>query len=206
MTEAEGWGQYCFCSSIKTQIHWGECENLFTQVALGKYDIRGWIHFHISWTRMLKMFYYTEWGMIIYNICTSLSAIWGVMEHWKAILTKAEGRGQYCFSVLHNKRLLHDIFHIGPGISQRLPYQARQRSWRDDMGRGLIPGTIWKISCHNLFITYFTLTFFSSIDFYMAEKIFELTNCENKSLRELPLFNLQIFLFRVLYNDVRKCL
>jgi hypothetical protein len=55
--------------------------------------------------------------------------------------------------------------HIGPGISPRLPYQARQRSWSADMGRGLIPGTIWKISCHNLFITYFTLTF-SSIDFY----------------------------------------
>ena len=49
----------------------------------------------------------------------------------------------------NNKRLLHDVFHIGPGISLRLPYQ----------GRGLIPGTIWKISCHNLFITYFTLTF-----------------------------------------------
>ena len=45
---------------------------------------------------------------------------------------------------------------------------------------------------------------FSTIDFYIAEKIFELTNCENKSLRELPLFNLQIFVFRVLYNDVRK--
>ena len=59
----------------------------------------------------------------------------------------------------NNKRLLHDIFHIGPGISPRVPYQARQRSWRADMGRGLIPGTIWKISCHNLFITYFTLTF-----------------------------------------------
>ena len=58
------------------------------------------------------------------------------------------------------KRLLHDIFHIGHGISPRLPYQARQRSWRADMGRGLIPGTIWKISCHNLFITYFTLTIF----------------------------------------------
>jgi hypothetical protein len=57
------------------------------------------------------------------------------------------------------KRLLHYIFHIGPGISPRLPYQARQRSYSADMGRGLIPGTIWKISCHNLFITYFTLTF-----------------------------------------------
>jgi hypothetical protein len=57
------------------------------------------------------------------------------------------------------KRLLHDIFHIGPGISQRLPYQARQRSWGGDMSQRLIPGTIWKISCHNLFITYFTLTF-----------------------------------------------
>ena len=58
----------------------------------------------------------------------------------------------------YTKRLLYDIFHIGPGISPRLPYQARQRSWRADMGRGLITGTIWKISCHNLFITYFTLT------------------------------------------------
>jgi hypothetical protein len=84
---------------------------------------------------------------------------------------------------------------------------ARDPHIKPDSEAGvLIPGTIWKISCHNLFITYFTLTFFSSIDFYMAEKIFELTNCENKSLRELPLFNLQIFLFRVLYNDVRKCL
>ena len=61
--------------------------------------------------------------------------------------------------VFYIERLLHDIFHIGPGISPRLPYQARQRSWRADMGRGLIPGTIWKISCHHLFITYFTLTF-----------------------------------------------
>ena len=26
----------------------------------------------------------------------------------------------------------------------------------------LIPGTIWKISCHNLFITYFTFTFFKN--------------------------------------------
>jgi len=61
------------------------------------------------------------------------------------------------------KILLYEIFHIGPGISPivRLPYQARQLSWRADMGRGLIPGTIWKITCHNLFITYFTLTFFN---------------------------------------------
>jgi hypothetical protein len=65
----------------------------------------------------------------------------------------------YCNKICDNKRLLHDIFHIGPGISPRLPYQARQWSWRVDKGRGLIPGTIWKISCHNLFITYFTLTF-----------------------------------------------
>ena len=78
----------------------------------------------------------------------------------------------------NTKRLLHDIFHIGPGIRPKLPYQARQRSWRTDMGRRLIPGTIWKISCHDLFITYFTLTFFSSIEVYVAEKIFELTNCE----------------------------
>ena len=59
---------------------------------------------------------------IIYNYCTSLSAIWCVMEHWKAILTKAEGHRQYCFSVLHNTSyctkwsavivLLHLTFHV----------------------------------------------------------------------------------------------
>jgi hypothetical protein len=28
----------------------------------GEYDTRGWINFHISWTRMLWLFYYTEWN------------------------------------------------------------------------------------------------------------------------------------------------
>jgi hypothetical protein len=49
---------------------------------------------------------------------------------------------------LNNKRLLHDIFHIGPGISPRLPYQARyqarQRSWRADMGRVNVLGRFYK--------------------------------------------------------------
>jgi hypothetical protein len=67
------------------------------------------------------------------------------------------------------------------------------------MRRELIPGTIWKISCHNLCITYFTLTFSKNWLLY-CKNIFELTNCENKSLRELPLFKLQIVLFRVLFK------
>ena len=45
---------------------------------------------------------------------------------------------------------------------------------------------------------------FPSIDFYIAKKIFEQTNCENKSLRELPLLNLQIFLFRVWFQKYTK--
>ena len=45
---------------------------------------------------------------------------------------------------------------------------------------------------------------FPSIDFYTAKKIFELTNCENKSWRELPLFNLQIFLLRVWFQKYTK--
>ena len=97
-----------------------------------------------------------------------------------------------------------DIFHVGPCISPRLPYQARQGSRRDDMGRGLIPGTIWKISCHDLLFTYFP-----SIDFYIAKNIFELTNCGNKSLRELTLFESgfkNIPSNVNLNNDVRNCL
>jgi hypothetical protein len=62
-------------------------------------------------------------------------------------------------------QMLKYCFYI-PGISPRLSYQARQRSWSADMGRGLIPGTIWKISYHNLFIT---LTFY--IDFFQDTNV-----------------------------------
>jgi hypothetical protein len=45
---------------------------------------------------------------------------------------------------------------------------------------------------------------FPSIDFYIANKIYELANCQNKSLIELPLFNLQIFLFRIWFQKYTK--
>jgi hypothetical protein len=72
---------------------------------------------------------------------------------------------------INSKRLLHNIFHIGHGISTRLPCQARERSSVAYMGRGLIPGTIWKISCHNLFFTYFTLTFFKHLLLYCSKDL-----------------------------------
>jgi hypothetical protein len=86
------------------------------------------------------------------------------------------------------KRLLHDIFHIGPGISPRLPYQARQRSWRVDMGRGLIPGTIWKISCHNLFITYFTLPFSPSHNRICPRKMIHKDICIKSYFNQINTF------------------
>ena len=58
-------------------------------------------------------------------------------------------------SLGNNKRLLQNIFHISPRPIAAL--QLRCRAWNGSLG--LIPGTIWKILCHNLFITYFTLTF-----------------------------------------------
>ena len=96
----------------------------------------------------------------------------------------------------HNKRLLHDIFHIGPGIPISSPTAKVEGWYQERYGKFHVI----------IYLSHILHWVFSSIDFYIAEKIFELTNCENKSLRELPLFNLQIFLFRVLYNDVRKCL
>jgi len=73
-------------------------------------------------------------------------------------------------------RLLHGIFHIGPVIRPRLPYQAQN-------------------ILHRLF---------SSIDFYIAENVFELTNCENKSLSELPLFKyfcfVRLFVCLMVFN------
>jgi hypothetical protein len=49
------------------------------------------------------------------------------------------------------------------------------------MGRGLIPGTIWKIS-YIIFLSHILHWPFPSIDFYIAKKIYEQTNCEIKSL------------------------
>ena len=91
---------------------------------------------------------------------------------------------------IDTKRLLHDMFHIGPGISPRLPYQARQRPY----------GKFHVI----IFLSHILHWPFPSIDFYIAKKIYEQTKCENKSLRELPLFNLQIFLFRIWFQKLSK--
>jgi hypothetical protein len=59
-----------------------------------------------------------------------------------SILSSLLSANKWLLAINNIKRLIHDIFHIGPGISPRLPYQARQRSWRADMGRGLITGTM----------------------------------------------------------------
>ena len=114
------------------------------------------INCYLAWSAMNYLLYHTQYLQICKTTCffviiylrpkMSSDKIWKKTLYWPG--------------PVNIKRLLHVfIFHIGPGISPRLPYQARQRSWRADMGRGLLPGTIWKISCRNLFITYFTLTF-----------------------------------------------
>jgi hypothetical protein len=38
-----------------------------------------------------------------------------------------------------NYKLLHDIFHIGPGIIPKLPYQARQQTLIKLVGQGKYP-------------------------------------------------------------------
>jgi hypothetical protein len=80
----------------------------------------------------------------------------------------------YC---MHNKKIMTWNFPYRPGINLRpIPaLQLRCRAWYGSLG--LTP---------------------------IAKKIFELTNCENKSLRELPLFNLQLFLFRVWFQNYTK--
>ena len=72
---------------------------------------------------------------------------------------------------INSKRLLHDIskstlvsardFHIKPQSEAGFAY----------MGQGLIPGTIWKMSFHNLFVTYFTLTFFKHLLLYCSKDL-----------------------------------
>jgi hypothetical protein len=91
-------------------------------------------------------------------------------------------------------QLLHDIFHIGL-------VSARDSHIKQDSEAGvLMPGTIYGKFHVIIYLSHILHWLFSSIYFYIAEKIFELTNCENKSLRELPLFNSQMFLLRVWFQ------
>ena len=91
------------------------------------------------------------------------------------------------------QRLLHDIFHIGLVNNSRLPYEFRQRSWVLILVEGWYQGRHGKIPVV-IYLLHSSHWLFSFIDFNISEKIFDLTNCKNKSLRELPLFNLQIFI------------
>jgi hypothetical protein len=54
---------------------------------LVEYDTRGWINVHISWTRMLSMFYYTEWNqentyMELYHITMGLWHKYTILGLW----------------------------------------------------------------------------------------------------------------------------
>ena len=108
-----------------------------------------------------------QWSFSLIKIVHSLTCHWGgggVISHLPSNFSFITIRLADVFAVnINSKRLLHNIFHIGPGISSRLPYQARERSWVAYVGWWLIPGTIWTISCHNLFFTYFTLIFFKHL-------------------------------------------
>jgi hypothetical protein len=109
-----------------------------------------------------------QWSFSLIKIVHSLICHWGgggVISHLPSYWVVVPSNFSFItirladvFAMnINSKILLHDIFHIGPGISPILPYQVRERSCVDYMGWGLIPGTIWNISCHNLFFTYFTL-------------------------------------------------
>ena len=57
-----------------------------------------------------------------------------------------------------------------------------------------------------IYLSHILHCLFPSIEFYIADKFLELTNCESKSLRELPLFNLQIVLFRAWFQKyIKQC-
>jgi hypothetical protein len=99
---------------------------------------------------------------------------------------------------INSKRLLHGIFLVSARDSHIKPdSEAGWLIWVE----GGYQGRYGKFHV----IIYFSHILhwpFSSIYCYIAEKIFELTNCVKISLREFPLFNF----VRVLCNDARKCL
>ena len=75
----------------------------------------------------------------------------------------------------------------------------------DSEAGGLIWGEGWYQGRYGkfhviIFVSHILHWPFPRIDFLIAKTIFELTNCENNSLRKLPLFELQIVLFRVLFK------
>ena len=119
----------------------------------------------------------------------------------RIILTENEVQGQYN----HNRFILIDYYMT---FSILALVSARDCHIKPDSAAG---GLIWVESWYQgrygkfhviIYLSHILHWLFSSIDFYMTEKIFEKINCEYKSLRELPLFNLQIFLLRVLYKCV----
>jgi hypothetical protein len=91
-----------------------------------------------------------------------------------------ERKGRYI------KRLLHDIFNIGPDISPKLPYQARQRSWRADTRDINVDlsypytnscfGMLWNYTAWLMLISFCDIRFmndFESVCEYWSINVFE---------------------------------
>ena len=75
---------------------------------------------------------------------------------------------------------------MGPGIRLRLP----RCSLKTDMGRELILGSMWKITCNDLFITYFKLKKLS------GEIVPQPTSQKKKNY-----LNFSSYLIHLLYTD-----
>jgi hypothetical protein len=80
-------------------------------------------------------------------------------KHWTTWTTQNTGV---------NTRVVHFTWHFPyrPWHQPETPYQARQRSWSVDTSNDM-----QKMSCHNLFITYFTLTFFKHSLLYCSKDL-----------------------------------
>jgi hypothetical protein len=145
------------------------------------------------------------WAKISEKICQEMTSdVYSVYECIGTVYTCMKGSswqwsyGSWFYNYLCNQYLS--------------PHRCRDWYW----SHGLTPVPIWKmpcmirkISCHNIFITYFSLTFFQALSFILQKRSLNWQIAKTKSLRELPLFE---YGFRKisnnvdLYNDVRKCL
>ena len=128
-----------------------------------------------------------QWSFSLIKIVHSLICHWGgggVISHLPSYWVVVPNNfsfitirlGDVFAMNINSKRLLHDIFYIGPGISPRPHIKPESEAgwiiWVD----GWYQGRYGKFHV----IIYFSHILhwpFSSIYFYITEKIFELTNC-----------------------------
>ena len=134
------------------------------------------------------------------NICQEITSdVYSVYECIGTVYTCMKGPSwQWSYGSWFYNYLCNAYHHIAAGLDMGVSgwYQCQCGKYHVMM---------WKIPCHNLFITYFSLTFFQALSFILQKRSLNWQIAKLNLLERFPCSTWKYFCFEWFQKDIKQC-